>query len=213
MLNYMAQDRPDLSFASKEVSRSMAKPTHKDVVKLKRIIRYLSEAKRMHIKYKWQSPPNKVVAYSDSDWAGCTQTRKSTSGGVLMHGSHLVHHWSSTQKVVALSSAEAELNAIVKSMTEILCLMNMMKECGRDPKGQILTDSSAANGIVHRQGCGKVKHLESRQFWVQGIVGAGKVTCTKVARLNNPADALTHYWSYEDGKRHFEKLNLLKTPL
>ena len=51
-----------------------------------------------------------------------------------MHGSHLVHHWSSTQKVVALSSAEAELNAIVKSMTEILCLMNMMKECGRDPK-------------------------------------------------------------------------------
>ena len=52
MLNYMAQDRPDLSFASKEVSRCMAKPTQKDVVKLKRIIRYLSEAKRMHIKYK-----------------------------------------------------------------------------------------------------------------------------------------------------------------
>ena len=49
-----------------------------------------------------------------------------------------------------------------ESMTEILCLMNMMKECGRDPKGQILTDSSAANGIVHRQGCGKVKHLECR---------------------------------------------------
>ena len=87
-----------------------------------------------------------------------------------MHGSHLVHHWSSTQKVVALSSAEAELNAIVKSMTEILCLMNMMKKCGRDPKGQILTDSSAANGIVHRQGCGKVKHLECRQLWVQGLL-------------------------------------------
>ena len=98
-------------------------------------------------------------------------------------------------------------------MTEILCLMNMMRECGRDPKGQILTDSSAANGTVHRQGCGKVKHLECRQLWVQGIVGEGKVTCTKVARLNNPADALTHYWSYEDDRRHFEKLNLFKTPL
>ena len=100
-----------------------------------------------------------------------------------MHGSHLVHHWSSTQKVVALSSAEADLNAIVKSMTEILCLINMMKECGRDPTGQILTDSSAANGIVHRQGCGKVKHLECRQLSVQGIVGEGKVTCTIVREI------------------------------
>ena len=116
----------------------------------------------MHIKYKWQSPPNKVVAYSDSDWAGCTQTRKSTGGGVLMHGSHLVHHWSSTQKVVALISAEAELNAIVKSMTELLCLMNMKKECGRDPKGQILTDSS------------KVKHLECQQLWVQVLLEKAK---------------------------------------
>ena len=42
-----------------------------------------------------------------------------------MHGSHLVHHWSSSQKVVASSPAEAELDAIVKSMTDILCLMNV----------------------------------------------------------------------------------------
>ena len=100
--------------------------------------------------------------------------------------------------MVAWSSVEAELNALVKSVTE-----NMMKESGRDPKGQILMDSSAANGIVHRPGCGKVKHLECRQLRVQGIVGEGKVTCTKVPRLNNRADALTHCWSYEDGRRHF----------
>ena len=47
----------------------------------------------MHIKYKWQRPPNKVVAYSDGDWAGCTLTRKSTSGGVLMHGCHCDREW------------------------------------------------------------------------------------------------------------------------
>ena len=57
MLNYMAHVRPDLSFASTEVFRDMAKPTQQDVVKLKRIIRYLRNAKRRH-KYKWQSPPN-----------------------------------------------------------------------------------------------------------------------------------------------------------
>ena len=115
--------------------------------------------------------------------------------------------------MVDLSSAEAELNAIVKSMTEILCLMNMMKQCGRDSKGQILTDRSAANGIVPSQRRGKVKHLECQQLWVQWVVGEGKVTCTKVARLNNPADALTHNSVYEDGREHIEKLNLFSTPL
>ena len=108
-----------------------------------------------------------------------------------------------------IESAEAELNAIVKSMTEILGLMNMMKECDRVPKGRIFTDSSAANGIVHRQGCGKVKHLECRQLWVQAVVGDGRVACTKVPRAINPADALTHDWSNEDGRRHFEKINVL----
>ena len=67
MLHYKAQYRPDLSIASKEVSRSISKPTQNYVVKLKRIVPYFSEAKRMHVKYKWQSPPNKVVGHSDSD--------------------------------------------------------------------------------------------------------------------------------------------------
>ena len=72
-------------------------------------------------------------------------------------------------------------------------------------KGCVRDHSSAANGIVHRQGCGKVKHLECRQLWAQEIVGEGEV--------NNPADALTHYWRCEDGRRHFEKLSPFKPKL
>ena len=69
-----------------------------------------------------------------------------------MHGSHLIDSCSSTQSIVALSSAEAELNAIVKSAAEILGVMNLMKECGCEVTGKIFTDSSAARGIVQRQG-------------------------------------------------------------
>ena len=126
----------------------------------------------------------------------------------MLYGAHLLHHWSSTQSVVALSSAEAELNAIVKSVSEALGLINMMDECGRTATAQVLTDSSAANGIVHRQGCGKVKHLECRQLWIQGVVAEGRVHCVKVHREENPADALTHYWSVDDGRKHFAKMNL-----
>ena len=130
----------------------------------------------------------------------------------MMHGAHLPHHWSSTQAAVALSSAEAELNAIVKAMAETLGLLHMMEGCNRNSIGKALTDSSAANGIVHRQGCGKVKHPECRQLWVQGVVAEGVVHCAQVPRAENPADALTHYWSAEDGRKHFLKMNLTSFP-
>ena len=131
MANYMAQDRPDISFASKEVSRGMACPTRLDTVKLKSLIRYLSGARRRAIKHTWQDPTVQLSVYSDSDWAGCVKTRRSTSGGVVLHGEHLVHHWSSTQATIALSSAEAELNAIVKGVAESICIKSMLAECSR----------------------------------------------------------------------------------
>ena len=75
MLDYMAQDRPDPELCVKRGFQEHGEDSKKHVVKLKRIIRNLSEATRVHIKYKWQSPPNKVVAYCDSDWAGCTHAK------------------------------------------------------------------------------------------------------------------------------------------
>ena len=99
-----------------------------------------------------------------------------------MHGSRFVQHWSSTQSVVALRSAEAELNAIVKRMNDIWGRMNMMKEYERGLKGQIFAGSSATTGIVHRQGRGKVKHLECPELWVQGTVRDERAACTEVFR-------------------------------
>ena len=52
------------------------------------------------------------MGYSDSDWAGCRTTGKSTSGGLVMVGRHLIKSWSRTEDSVTLSSAEAELVAL-----------------------------------------------------------------------------------------------------
>jgi hypothetical protein len=206
---YMAQDRGDLSYASKEIARGMATPTQKDAIKLKKLIRYLLGAKRRATMFTWQDPPCTVDGFTDSDWAGCPKTRRSTSGGVLLHGNHLVHHWSSTQTVVALSSMEAELNAIVKGVAEVLGLKNLLAECGRPMEAVIYTDSSAANGVVHRQGSGKVKHLECRQLWVQDAVFSGRVRVEKVSRDFNPADAFTHFTSVHEASRHFKAIGLI----
>ena len=207
-INYMSLDRADLSFASKEASRGMSRPTAGDVVRLKRIIRYLKGHPRAVNVFRWQGPQKVIRGLCDSDWAGCVRTRKSTSGGVILLGCHLISHWSSTQTVIALSSAEAELNAVVKMTSESLGVRNLFKAMGQMKEIIVKTDSSACNGIVHREGCGKVKHLEARQLWVQDLVSEKVVAVQKVPREQNCSDMLTHHWSAKDGLKHFDNVGL-----
>ena len=127
----------------------------------------------------------------------------------MMLGKHLIAHWSSTQSVVALSSAEAELNALVKMFSETLGLRNTFLEMGRKVKIEIFTDSSASKGIVQREGCGKVKHLEARQLWIQGHVASKEVEVIKIPREQNSSDCLTHHWSAVDGYKHLSKVGLV----
>ena len=89
-----------------------------DDVIIKRDVRYLLKFPRLVVEYPWQSDPAEIVVCTDSDWGGCVRARRSTSGGCLMRGRHLIVHWSRTQQLVALSSAEAELNAAVKAAQE-----------------------------------------------------------------------------------------------
>ena len=79
-LAYLAHDRPDLQFASKELARAMQTPTEWDQSQLKRVVRYLAGAPRLVQRFESQSAPSHVTVFSDSDHAGCMKTRKSTSG-------------------------------------------------------------------------------------------------------------------------------------
>ena len=108
-LNYLAQDRPDLGFASKELSRHMCAPSERDWSDLKRVGRYLVGCPRVVQKFEWQKRFEVLHAYADSDWAGCAETRRSTSGGLIQLGKHTVKHWSSTQATIALSSSELNM--------------------------------------------------------------------------------------------------------
>ena len=211
-INYMAMDRCDLSFVAKDLARSMAKPMIGDNVRMKRAIRYIKGRPRAQLLFVWQTEMSKLVTMVDSDWAGCTRTRRSTSGGVIIRGRHLLTHWSSTQANIALSSGEAELNAIVKGTSETLGMNNMMKSCGQENDLELRTDSSAASGVAHRRGCGKMKHLEAKQLWVQDVVMNKEIRVNKIPREQNPSDVCTHHWSTPDA-RHFERLGLHWVPL
>ena len=99
-MNYMAQDNPMIQFSAKEVCRNMASPEVKDFVKIKRVVRFLKGLGQVELKYEWQeeSEAKQITVYVDSDWAGCKKTRRSTTGGVMKVGRHVMRTWSSTQK-------------------------------------------------------------------------------------------------------------------
>ena len=107
--NFIAQDRPDVRFAGKELCRDMAKPTRGSCRKMKKLARYLKGQPRVVQKFKFDVDGlgDEVKVIVDSDWAGCTATRRSTNGGCIMVGDLCVKAWSTTQKVVAFSSGEA----------------------------------------------------------------------------------------------------------
>ena len=179
--NYASQDRPDAAFASKELCRDSAAPTGDPMKMLMRRIRYLNGKPRRVFKFPWQSRPEHLSIDADTDVAGCQVTRMSTSGGVAMHGSHCIRHWSSTQPTIALSSGEAELGGLSKGCAQGIGLRSIATDLGFEFKVTLLTDATAAMGMARRRGVGKIRHLDAALMWIQQKVRSGDVGLCKVS--------------------------------
>ena len=163
--NYVAQDRIDLPYATKSLAQHMAGPKQCDWIPVKRLGKYLSNHTRLVQSFEWQEFPKAVTTFTDSDWASECTNRKSTSGGVVTLGAHTVKAWSSTQQVVALSSGEAELYALIRGAAQTKGIMACLCDFGIKADGVIKTDSTAALGITHRRGLGKTRHIEVQFLW------------------------------------------------
>ena len=193
--NYLSQDRVDIQFAAKEACRGMSKPKRKDHRKLKRLARYLIQHPRLTYEFQSRFRDDDLHVhldvYTDSDWAGCKESRKSTSGGVVMFEGSVVKTWSSTQATVAQSSGEAEYYALVKAACEALGVQSLLRDMGKTATITLWIDSSAAKGIASRTGLGKMRHLEVKFLWVQESLKKKRFVIRKIGGKDNCADVLT----------------------
>ena len=167
---------------------------------MKKLARYLKGKPRVVQKIPIEGQESDeacITVVVDSDWAGCTATRKSTSGGCLLVGGVCLKAWSTTQGVVALSSGEAEYYAAVKGASQGLGFQSACGDLGirfkEHAQVKVLTDSSACKGICQRTGLGKVRHMDVAYSWLQDLVRKGRVGTKKVAGHLNLADMLTKY--------------------
>ena len=200
--NYMSQDRSDVQYQVKELCRCMSSPSEADWLMLKRLARYLVTHPRSVVRFDYQGSQTVIDAWTDTDYAGCRETRRSTSGGLIMIGRHLIKHWSSTQTGLALSSGEAEYYGLVKGASVAMGIRSMLSEVGIEMKIRVSTDASAAKGIASRRGLGKVRQIEVHQLWVQDKVANGEIEVRKVDGKTNLADMLTKHVDREDINVH-----------
>ena len=124
-------------------------------------------------------------------------------------GSYVLKWWSKTQPTIALSSGEAELAAIIRSTSEGLGMISIMKEFGIDCDLTVKSDAVAAIGIVKRQGLGRVRHLAVADLWVQQRSKAGEVHYMKLAGKLNTSDMMTKAVEREVIQRHMQSLGLV----
>ena len=200
--SYLAEDRPDIRFASKEAARFMSSPTSTGITMVKRIARFLLGVPRLVQRMERQRPQSTVLGYSDSDFAGCRRTRKSTSCSVLMHGNHMIKLISATQAPISLSTGEAEWYALTRTGSAVIGLINMAADYGRKVTGELAGDATAAAGIAARRGVGKIRHLDVSTLWLQNRITEGSLVLKRKPGSENPSDLGTKHLDRKTMRKH-----------
>ena len=127
---YVGQDRPETQYATKEAVRFMSGPTRAAKCMLKRLCKDCSEAPMPSWSFPYQEMPSEIRAVTDASWAGELEGLHSTSCGWIYFGDHLLETYSSTQQIVALSTAKSKFFSITKGAAHALEVRSAMVEFG-----------------------------------------------------------------------------------
>ncbi|XP_031285992.1 uncharacterized protein LOC116144682 [Pistacia vera] len=107
-LQYLTITRPDIAHAVNSVSQFLHAPTTDHLLTVKRILHYIKGTLHFGITFCSSATPTALIAYSDADWAGCPDTRRSTSGYSIYLGGNLISWSVKKQPTVSRSSCESE---------------------------------------------------------------------------------------------------------
>ena len=99
--------------------------------------------------------------------------------------------WSRTQSTVALSSAEAELAAMVAGIVDAKLVQSLLQELGEKVRLVLYSDSTAAIGHTQRQGLGRMRHLQVKDLWLQQEIQEQTIQVSYIPSRKNPADLFT----------------------
>ena len=183
--------RPDLAYSVSYLSRYLDKPSQQTWLAGKRILRYLKQTKARGLIFK-KSKSKVLRAYSDADWAGDKNDRKSVSGSIIYYGQNPVTWFSRKQKCVALSTAESEYIAAAQTAREILNLIGIRRQLGEDDEAKILMDNQSAICMAKSfENSNRMKHIDISVHIIKDLVHKEIITVEFVSSNDNYADLMT----------------------
>ncbi len=189
---YLSTDREDIAYPVKELARRLRDPKAADLMALKRLGRYLKGTAGYGVWLPKAGSLDRLECVTDSNWANCKMTRKSTTGCHLSIGDCVIAGFSRTQSLVSLSSGESEYYAAVTGASEGLFLRQILSFLlVEEVPLHLFIDATAAKGICTRLGVGKIRHLEAKTLWLQRQVKDGVVQVFRRPGVHNVADIST----------------------
>ena len=197
-LMYLATcTRPDIAYAVGMLARFSSKPNQSHWTAAKRVLRYLRGTVNFGILYRGESG---VLGYSDADWAGDADDRKSTSGYMFLIAGGPVSWKSRKQSTVALSTAEAEYVALSTAVQECMWMQRLLSELGNPPDGPttILEDNQSSIAMAKNpQFHGRAKHIDIKHHFIRDQVSIGSIELQYCPTNEMLADVLTKGLAHE----------------
>ena len=193
-LRYLVNTRPDIACAVGIVSRYMEAPSKQHWTAVKQILRYVQGTKGYGCCYRAGAKGLVLTGYSDSDHAGDIEDRKRTSGVVFMLGKNIVTWSSQKQKIVIISSCEAEYVAAASGACQGVWLSRLLGEMtGQAPAMfDLMVDNQSTIALsknpVHHD---RSKHIDVKYHFIRECVEEGRADVKHIGTTDQLADLLT----------------------
>ena len=210
MLLYLVKhSRPDISNAVRELTKVMDGATKAAYKEMLRLVKYVLDTKHLGLKLEptllegdlvWN-----LIVYTDSDWAGDKENRKSISGFIMFLCGVPIMWRSKQQGSVALSSAEAEYIAISEAAKEIMFVLFVLKSLGIQVKSPVTVHVDNMGAIFMSENSssgGRTRHIDTRYHFVRELVEDKVLEVIFVKSAENKADGFTKNLTVELGDKH-----------
>jgi hypothetical protein len=190
--------RPDIMCAVGKLSQFLNNPSSKHMSAAKCVLRYLQGTPTLGITYR--PPPLRLQGYSDADWAGDMDTRRSTTGYIVMLNNGAIAWKSRRQPTVALSTMESEYMALTEATKELKWIRTLLAELGYannnnsedEPPTDLFSDNQSAialakNPVSHA----RAKHIDLRHHFVREAIQDKVIWVQYIPTTEMTADSLT----------------------
>jgi hypothetical protein len=184
--------RPDIAVAVSEVSRFLENPGQQHWKAVKRILRYLKFTLDMSLRCNPNSM--ELTGFSDADWAGDLDSRRSTTGYLFKFGDFPVCWKSKRQPTVALSTAEAEYMSLASAGQTAIWFRQLLADLGfRQDKATVIFEDNqgciamAKNPVSHE----RTKHIDIKYHFIRELVSNETIKIEYLSTEDMEADILT----------------------